>query len=222
MSEYGITVENLLSVFPEALSEDEDVIALATAVAEVLASRPEEINEVLIYPRIDELSSELLDILAVDFAIDWWDGSWSVDRKRQTLKESWKIHRILGTPDALSLAVQSAFGSGRIEEWFDYDGKPHHFRILGLTPEVATNGLDAFLRLLSIVKRESSVLDAVVIDATGEQSKHNLYVGFAVSLGLRMSVTCEIPEDLDVTYLVDENGDTLLDEDDNRLIDEEV
>ena len=50
------------------------MLALATSIADVLAARPEEIRKIQIYTLIDELPEELLDILAYDFKVDWWDA----------------------------------------------------------------------------------------------------------------------------------------------------
>lgn len=64
----------------------------------------------------------------------------------------------------------------------------------------------------------------VVIDwslAQHTEAAHQLYTGFAVRIGRHVDVTCEIPDTLDMTYLVDANRDILADELDNRLIDEE-
>lgn len=50
---------------------------------------------------------------------------------------------------------------------------------------------------------------------------HRLYTGFAVRTGRHISVSCEIPAELDVTYMTDETGNLLADEAGNRIIDEE-
>lgn len=136
---HGYSADAILAQLPRVLAEDERMHALAVAITEALAVRLGEIRLEEIYTRIDQLPESLLDILAVDFAIDWWDGNWSIDRKRQTVKDSWMIHKLLGTPSALAMAVQAAFGAGRAEEWFDYGGQAHHFRVVGLSLE---NGAD--------------------------------------------------------------------------------
>ena len=87
---HGITAENLLQSLPIALQQDETVRALAASAAKVLASRPKEIDRLLIYPNIDALDEELLDILAYDFKVDWWDGDYSISEKRRTLQDSWR------------------------------------------------------------------------------------------------------------------------------------
>lgn len=126
---YGLTVENLLRALPEVLRNDGNMAALATAVAQVLAARPEEIRQLSIYPRIDELPEGLLDILAYDFKVDWWDGDYTLEEKRQTLKDSWRVHRMLGTKAAVEAAISAIYPNTVVEEWFEYGGEPYHFRL---------------------------------------------------------------------------------------------
>ena len=97
---YGITAENLLKTFPQVLKENKSMLALATVIAEELAQRPSEIDRLMIYTRIDTLPEELLDILAYDFKVDWWDYDYTLEEKRRTLKDSWNVHRTLGTKGA--------------------------------------------------------------------------------------------------------------------------
>ena len=212
---HGYSSENILAQLPRVLAEDRRMHALATAITEALAARLGEIDLEEIYIRIDELPETLLDILAVDFAVDWWDGNWPIERKRQSLKDSWRIHRILGTPAAVNLAVQAAFGEGRAEEWFAYGGKPNHIRIVDLSTEAALNGLDSFVRLLSIVARESSALDSITL---GVNQDFRLYAGFAERLAKSIQITCREPN---FAYLTDENSRILTEENDYRLLDEE-
>ena len=85
---YTITAKNLLRVLPEVLQKDEEMFALASAIAEQLAARLSEIDMVRIYTRIDELPEHLLDILAYDFKVDWWDANYTLEEKRQIFIDS--------------------------------------------------------------------------------------------------------------------------------------
>lgn len=126
---HAITAENLLNALPVALQPDKTVSALAASAAEVLAGRPEEIDRLLIYPAIDRLDEELLDILAYDFKVDWWDAEYSLEEKRQTMKDSWAVHRMLGTKAAIETAIRAIYPLTEVEEWFTYGGEPYHFRL---------------------------------------------------------------------------------------------
>lgn len=131
-NEYGLSSENILRTLPEVLRNNKDMLAIATSVADVLTSRSEEIERLKIYTRIDSLSEELLDILAYDFKVDWWDANYTLAQKRQTLKDSWNVHRRLGTKAAVERAISAVYKGTKVKEWFetDYGGKPYHFKLL--------------------------------------------------------------------------------------------
>lgn len=215
---YGLTEENLLRTLPSVLRNDESMAALASSIAKVLSGRVSEIESLLLYARIDQLPEELLDILAYDFKVDWWDADFTLEEKRRTLKDSWRVHRMLGTKAAVELAVSDAFGTGKVSEWFEYGGEPYHFKVSGIDPGKVQDGYAAFLGLLRQVRRLSAVLDSICIQCSAE---HRLYTGFSVRIGRHITVGCEIPAELDVTYLTDEDGYLLTDEIGARIIDEE-
>lgn len=163
-SAHALTAENLLRALPEVLRNDESMEALAASVAQVLAQRPEEIRQLSIYPRIDELPEDLLDILAYDFKVDWWDADYALEEKRQTLQDSWRVHRMLGTKAAVELAISAIFPEVRVSEWFEYGGDPYHFR-LSIDVSEEDTGSDRYQRVLERVnfyKNLRSHLDEIV------------------------------------------------------------
>lgn len=125
----GITKENLLFAVPIALREDESTKALAEAAAEVLAARTEEIDRLRIIPNIDGLEDALLNILARDFKVDWWDANYSLEEKRRTLKSSWRVHKMMGTKAAVETAISAIYPNAKVLEWFEYGGNPYGFKL---------------------------------------------------------------------------------------------
>ena len=181
-SAHALTAENLLRALPEVLRNDESMAALAASVAQVLAQRPEEIQRLAIYPRIDELPEELLDILAYDFKVDWWDEDYTLEEKRRTLKDSWRVHRMLGTKAAVETAISAIYPNTQISEWFNYGGAPYHFKIL-IDATFESLDLNKHQRVLDRVqyyKNLRSVLDEVEYYDSGGSAVQ--YVG-AVHLG---------------------------------------
>ena len=129
MNDHGLTKENLAGTLPPALRSDPSVVVLSEVLAELLAARPAEIDRLLIYPAIDTLDEPLLDILARDFKVDWWDPEYSLEEKRRTLKDSWRVHRLLGTRAAMETAISAIYPHTQVLEWFEYGGEPYHFRL---------------------------------------------------------------------------------------------
>lgn len=135
---HGLTEESLLRQFPVALQSDPSSAALGEVTARLLVRRPEEIGCLSLYPRIDELPEDLLDILAYDFKVDWWDAEYSLEEKRRIFKDSWYVHKHLGTKAAVETALRAIYPKAEVQEWFQYGGKPYFFRLsIDLTGEVS-------------------------------------------------------------------------------------
>jgi len=129
MNSHGLTRENLVATLPPALQKDPSAVALAEAMADLLARRPEEIEQLRIYPVIDRLDERLLDILAYDFKVDWWDANYTLEEKRRTLADSWRVHKLLGTKAAVETAIRAIYPNTEVQEWFEYGGRPYHFKL---------------------------------------------------------------------------------------------
>lgn len=128
---HGLTKKNLLGAFPLALDKDNRVLVQAEITAEELVNRLGEIDLVRLYAAIDRMDAPLLDLLAYDFKVDWWNPDYTVEEKRRTLKDSWFVHKHLGTRAAVETAIRAIYPVANVREWFEYEGgRPYHFKIL--------------------------------------------------------------------------------------------
>ena len=119
----------LFASFPMALLADKRLAAAGLVLAEALAIRWRETEEGSFYANIDRLDEPMLDALAFDFKVDWWDETYTLEEKRRTLKDSWRVHRMLGTKAAVETAIRAIYPETDAAEWFEYDGEPFHFRL---------------------------------------------------------------------------------------------
>lgn len=148
---------------PPSLKSDPNMLALAQVIAEQLQTTAKQIKENIIYARIDELDEQTLDLLAYDLHVDWYDYSYPVEIKRQTIKDSVKVHRRLGTKYAVETALGAVFPGTRIEEWFEYGGEPYTFRVIigATTSGVSAERQAAVLERVRSYKNLRSHLDAI-------------------------------------------------------------
>ena len=215
---YGLSAENILSTLPDVLAQDESMRALGSSIAQVLSSRRKEINTLSIYPRIRELPEDLLDILSYDFKVDWWDYSYSLEEKRNTMQQSWYVHKHMGTPGSVKAALSAIYPGIILEEWWNYDGMPFHFRLKIPTDESMVDPIkhSTVMSLVRFYQNLRSVLDSVEYSGT---SGTTVYYGASAAIAAEVisSATAMI-SDYSAAILTDENGDHLLDELNNNLV----
>lgn len=158
---------NFADYLPGALKQDPKIKAIAEAVTKEALTVSGEIENVLIYSRIDELPEALIDILAYDMHVDWYDYSFPLNVKRDILKSSVKVHKKMGTKYAVEKALGALYPKSEVEEWYQYEGQPHHFRIVcDVTENRVTASFQEIVNAVMMYKRLSSHLDEVVYQAS--------------------------------------------------------
>ena len=154
---------NFADYLPGALKQDPKIKAIAEAVTKEALTVSGEIENVLIYSRIDELPEELVDILAYDFHVDWYDYSYPLAAKRDLLKSSVRVHKKMGTKYAIEKALSALYPESEVEEWFEYEGEPGHFHIVcDVTNSRITASYSDIVRAVKLYKRLSAHMDEVV------------------------------------------------------------
>lgn len=213
-----VTAENLISIFPSALAEDENKKVLASVAAQELMELYEDNEFLALYARIDELDNSLLDILAYDFKIDWWDKSFSLTEKRETFKRCWPIKKKLGTPHACQLALSALYQDADIKEWWEYAGKPFYYKINIKTGEILPDHrkLSRIIDGVKFYKNKRSILEKIEFDI---EKPTNIFVGLALQSTIKVEMVVGGASPDNNTYLTDENDALLLDEDGLYLID---
>jgi len=126
----SVTKETLMRVLPSVLDNDLGMHSLGETAAEALTRLWAKVGLPRIYACIDELPEELLDILAKDFKVDWYDYNYSLTTKRALIKDNFFIHKHLGTVAAVKRALTDVWPPSTVEEWFEYDGEPYYFRAI--------------------------------------------------------------------------------------------
>jgi len=146
---------------------DPSAVALGDVTVEALAWRPDEIRRIGIYPLIDELQEDLLDILAYDFKVDWYDYEYPINTKRALIKGNILARKGQGTVYATRSVLDSLYPRSATEEWFAYGGKPGYFRLnINISNNAEEGAVVVYstaeiLRRLSTVKRMSAHLEGV-------------------------------------------------------------
>lgn len=153
---------SLLDILPANLLEDKKVAAAAQALDAELQAVTRATVETMHLPRLEVLPEAVIDLLAWQWHVDFYEPiGMDIETKRKLVKESIAWHRIKGTPAAVAQLVSAVFGPSWTKEWFEYGGKPYHFRVV--TENVTTDKAQLKLMYDAIyaAKNVRSVLDNI-------------------------------------------------------------
>ena len=153
---------SLLDILPTNLLADEQINAAANALDTELKKITAATKEALILSRIDELSNDVIDLLAWQLHVDFYEELTSIKEKRNAVKQSIAMHRVKGTRMAVELALHMVYESGEVSEWFEYGGRPYYFRVRFVCPErIRTEDVDRVIRIINTIKNRRSWLEGI-------------------------------------------------------------
>ena len=145
---------------PQSLDK-ENVQEVAKVVDDTLLSFDKTIAEVLIYPAIDMLGSELINTLAIQMHCDFYDDTLPLAVRRNLVKNSIAWHRIKGTPAAVEQMIQTVYQTGVVEEWFDYGGEPFFFKVNLGDSQITTQKIKNLIKMINASKNVRSWLEVL-------------------------------------------------------------
>ena len=154
-------------IMPDNLAGQVETQAFAYAVGRQIEKLCAYSDAARTYAAIATMPEWLLDYMAVELRTPSYDENYSLKTKRALIQGSLLFYTQMGTPAAVNRIIETIFETGYIEEWYEYDGDPHHFRAyVGDGGEVGPGELEEFRRVLSSVKRLSSWLDDIITITT--------------------------------------------------------
>lgn len=189
-----ISIEQLLPLF---MRRDASCRAFAEVDSELLQLFAREIAKLSTFDALDKLNTAELDELADELSVLWYDRNFTDEQKRALLANSDKVYMTLGTRYAVQTVIQDIFGEASVEEFFEYGGQPHYFRVrverVGLLSEEM---VAKFTRLLEQVKRKSQWLEKIYSETIAK---------LPLNVGMRVGVFCNTEPRIDTWQ---DNNDT--------------
>lgn len=151
---------SLMQIYPPVLNRDQLFNALGEDVAESLGAAFLKVGKASIYTQIAQLDEGVLDILAQDFNISWYDYDYPIEKKRRVVAAAFSVHRHIGTVGAMVTALSAVWPNSYIEEWFEYDGEPFFFRaVINIDEDDEPVDLDTIRKVVNLYKNERSWLE---------------------------------------------------------------
>lgn len=159
-----MTERDIFRALPPVLKKDEGFAALGKIIAEQLAKNRTLTEKTLIYPAIGALDESVLDALAYDLNVPWYDYEGTLESKRSTIRECMQIHQYKGTKYAVETALRSVYEEVRVREWFEYGGKPYHFKVVIFDSSSDEDKRKRVLAKIQYYKNLRSVLEETIYE----------------------------------------------------------
>lgn len=172
---------SVLDLLPLSLKQDPDIVAASKSLDKQMVITAKDVEKCIILPNIDSINDHfLLDLLAWETHLDFYDTSLSIETKRELIKKAPSFHRKKGTAAAVEELVATLFDEGEVEEWFEYGSVPFRFQVVTNNQSVTGEKAAEFLLALNSVKRLSAHLERVIIQ---QKEEMNLYFAGVVHEG---------------------------------------
>lgn len=153
---------SLLDVAPKNLFVDETVRNIVAGIDPFLRDIASMIPVNAVIASIESLPESIVDVLAWQWRVDFYDNTMPLAEKRNAVKQSIAMHRIKGTRRTVELALHMVYTSGEVSEWFEYGGRPYYFRVRFIEPEsIHTEDVDRVIRIINAVKNTRSWLESI-------------------------------------------------------------
>lgn len=157
-----ITEGGLADLWPE---QDVEIQALSYAIKQALDAARKAADTTQIYANISKVPEDILDHLAVELRTMYYDQAFDIETKRTIIEKTLKWFTKAGTVSAVKELLTVAFGSGDLEEWFDYGGDPKHFNaVLPIGDGQAVESMIKFRSLIESIKNVRSRLDDLIFE----------------------------------------------------------
>lgn len=202
---------HITDILPTALADDPRTKALSYALNRAMQRLIEYCQNISVYATIDTLPEQILDLLAVELNTQYYDDSLSIRIKRNLIKNSLKWYMNTGTLAAVEEAVSAVFGNGEVKEWFDYGGKPYHFKIhtsnINTTDEMIRQVTD----IVSSIQNVRSQLEEVIVEVMQQvQLYHGCVVEVivdSITIGIEMSDEIFVENNKSIQFIDRSTGD---------------
>lgn len=176
-----------LELLPPNLRGDPDAIAASAALDKESKNFINSVNKAIIFADFDSIDEKTADLLATDLHLEYYSEDFDIHTKRKLVKESLNWHRKKGTVKTLEDILQTVVGDTRVQEWFDYGGRPHHFKVVLATYSgvLTQSVLDKINDVVEKYKRLSSRLDNITVSGgKGGALKY----GIAIRYGIKVTI----------------------------------
>ena len=178
----------LSKILPESIAGDKNLLELARSLDEHIKSVAADAKLTIHLPRLDELQGIILDVLAEQFHVDFYDSQTLTDKqKKNFIRQSIAHHRRKGTIAAVEEVCNQFFNSAQVEELGNFMFKKNTREFLSTRQAFKT-----FIKMLFDAKNVRSWLASIDVDLSPPKSF--LYTGTALATDGTLDINLRKPK----------------------------
>lgn len=196
----GLRDARITDGVPQVVANQDWVRAVAEAMGAIHGRTLDFADRSQIYTALGDVPEIILDTLAVNWKIDWYDTGYSIEQKRRIIQSALTVRRLMGTVEAVKLQVGAIYPGTTLQEWFEYGGTPGCFRLdVNLTdesiiPPVVMQSPAEIEKKIVTAKRWSAHLEGVDY---WEETGAPVCIGGYTALDTNLEVWPELTESLE-------------------------
>lgn len=142
--------------------QNKDTRSLSVAFAKQMKKYLAYADRLNVWGNIDHLEPEHYDVFAACIAAPYYRSDFPDDKKLKLIKQNYSVRRYAGTQTAIDALLENVFDDARYIPWYEYGGKPYHFKVL-LFDVLKENNIELMSNAMKKVKAARSIMDAVDI-----------------------------------------------------------
>lgn len=142
--------------------QNKDTRSLSVAFAKQMKKYLAYADRLNVWGNIDHLEPEHYDVFAACIAAPYYRSDFPDDKKLKLIKQNYSVRRSAGTQTAIDALLENVFDDARYIPWYEYGGKPYHFKVL-LFDVLKENNIELMSNAMKKVKAARSIMDAVDI-----------------------------------------------------------
>lgn len=132
-------------------------------------------ERIVLSSNVDNLPEDILDILALQYRIPYYDSDFKIGIKRNLVKEGYQWVMTSGTTGCVNRLIEAIFGNGNVIEWYESDSgiKEGEFDVEINEKDITEDIVKDFARILKDAKNSHNKLRQVV---NNHNMEHDVYV----------------------------------------------
>ena len=162
------------AIFPENLKKYKNLTAFSKNIENTFKTYiVSKIQNLALFYNLEIQEDKVLDEIAWFFNIDKYRTDLDREIKIKLIKSAYWVHSKKGTKTAVISQLKNLNYEIKIEEWFEYGGRPFTFRLITGNESKDKNWLKNVLSLIGEYKNVRSILEAFY---SLKEKKYNYYV----------------------------------------------